>query len=88
MKLFVMAAAAMMLAAATSNVAYANADDAKWVGQCVQDNSDAKVGVEIVTKYCNCMNNQMSDKETRTITQWEKSHPKERHECERQAGWN
>jgi hypothetical protein len=34
------------------------------------------------------MNNKMSDNETRTITQWEKSHPQERKACERVAGWS
>lgn len=88
MKMVLMAAVAVVFTAATSTVALANGDDAKWVAQCLKDNADAKVGVEVVTKYCTCMDNKMSDSETRTITQWEKSHPKERHECDAAAGWN
>ncbi|HVC51472.1 MAG TPA: hypothetical protein VND87_05585 [Stellaceae bacterium] len=70
-----------------STAALADADDAKWVAQCVQDNADAKVSIEIVTKYCTCMNDKMSSNETRSITQWEKTHVAERHACDRQAGW-
>jgi hypothetical protein len=40
-----------------------------------------------VLKYCTCMNNKMSDDETQSITQWEKSHPTERAACDKKAGW-
>jgi hypothetical protein len=33
------------------------------------------------------MNEKMDSKETRSITQWEKSNPAARQTCERQAGW-
>ena len=69
------------------HAAFANSDDMKWVAQCVQDNSDAKVSVDVVSKYCTCMDNKMSDNETRTITQWEKSHPTERKACDAESGW-
>src|SRR6202043_2589483 len=62
--------------------AWADADDAKWVAQCIKDNQDATVSVEVVTKYCTCMNNKMSSSETQSITQWEKSHPPERVACD------
>lgn len=68
--------------------ALADSDDLKWVAQCLKDNSDAKVSVEIVTKYCTCMNNKMDANETQSITQWEKAHATERKACETQAGWN
>jgi len=86
MKVFVSAVAMGCLLAAS--LAFANADDAKWVAQCLKDNKDAKVSVEVITKYCTCMNNKMSDNETQSITQWEKSHPKERAECDKESGWN
>ena len=35
-------------------------------------------GAEVVLKYCTCMNNKMSDNETQSITQWEKTHVAER----------
>jgi hypothetical protein len=67
--------------------AYAGPDDAKWVAQCVSDNQDAKVAIEVVTKYCTCMDNKMSDNETQSITQWEKTHATERQACDQESGW-
>jgi hypothetical protein len=61
-------------------------DDVKWINQCVNDNKgDAPNAV--VLKYCTCMNNKMSENETQSITQWEKSHPAERAACDKEAGW-
>ena len=85
MKILASVALALLLSA---GMAFANADDAKWIAQCLKDNKDAKVSVEVITKYCTCMNNKMSDNETQSITQWEKSHPKERAECDKESGWN
>jgi len=67
--------------------AFANADDDKWIAQCVTDNKDEGVGHDVVMKYCTCMDGKMSDNETRSITVWEKSHPKEQKECSSLAGW-
>jgi hypothetical protein len=64
----------------------ATTDDVKWINKCVADNKgDAAAGV--VLKYCTCMNNKMDDKETRSITQWEKTHESERLACDKEAGW-
>lgn len=63
------------------------ADDKKWVAQCLKDNADAKVSMEIVEKYCVCMNDKMDDNETRSISQWEKANPKTMAACEKAAGW-
>jgi hypothetical protein len=84
---FMIGAACLTLALMTSGTAFAGADDTKWVAKCISDNSDAKVSVEIVAKYCTCMNNKMDDNETKTITQWEKTHPAEMKACEKEAGW-
>lgn len=73
--------------ALSSTIAFAGSDDAKWVAKCLQDNKDANVSVEIISKYCTCMNNKMDDNETQSITQWEKSHPAEMAACEKEAGW-
>ena len=73
--------------AAVGGYAYADADDAKWVAKCVADNKDEKVSVEIITKYCTCMNNKMSSNETQSISTWEKSHPTERAACDKESGW-
>ena len=67
--------------------AQANSDDAKWVAQCISDNKDEKATIDVITKYCTCMNNKMSDNETQSITQWEKTHATERTACDKESGW-
>jgi hypothetical protein len=81
---FALLLAASMLGSAP---ALAGPDDVKWVAQCVKDNRDEKATGEVITKYCTCMNNKMSDNETQSITQWEKSHAAERAACDKEAGW-
>ncbi|MBV9862978.1 MAG: hypothetical protein JO267_12630 [Alphaproteobacteria bacterium] len=80
-------AVALLGTALFAGVAFADSGDAKWVAQCVKDNQDARVSVEVITRYCTCMNNKMSSDETRSITEWEKTHETERHTCDREAGW-
>jgi hypothetical protein len=70
-----------------SAAAVAGPDDTKWIAQCLQDNKDEKAAPEVITKYCTCMNNKMSDNETQSITQWEKTHATERQACDKEAGW-
>ena len=78
-----------LLAALSLMTTAANAvttDDVKWINQCVADNKgDAPAAV--VLKYCTCMNNKMSNNETQSITQWEKTHVAERKACDRESGW-
>lgn len=81
-------AALIGLSLFSTTAAFADADDMKWVAKCLRDNADAKVGVEIVTKYCTCMNNKMSSDETLSISAWEKTHPAEMKACDKEAGWN
>ncbi len=64
----------------------ATTDDVKWINQCVSDNKGGAAS-EVVLKYCTCMNNKMSDNETRSITEWEKTHESERKACDKEAGW-
>ena len=64
----------------------ATTDDVKWINQCVADNK-GDAAVEVVLKYCTCMNNKMSDNETQSITTWEKTHVAERKACDKEAGW-
>ncbi|HEX3953461.1 MAG TPA: hypothetical protein VHW90_07805 [Stellaceae bacterium] len=82
-------AAAMLFTASifASTAAMAGPDDAKWVAQCVSDNQNEKAAIEVITKYCTCMNNKMSDNETQSITTWEKSHVAERQACDKESGW-
>jgi hypothetical protein len=86
-----LAALALCLVAsvAASNAAFAqamNADDLKWVNQCIVDNKGGASDA-IVRKYCICMNEKMSSNETRSITEWEKSNPVARAACDKESGW-
>ena len=83
----VFAAALSAIAFLAAPTAFAGPDDAKWVAQCVSDNKDEKAAIEVITKYFTCMNNKMSDSETQSITQWEKTHATERTACDKEAGW-
>ena len=66
-----------------------NADDLKWVNQCIDDNrGEPGATPAIVRAYCMCMNEKMENNETRSITQWEKSHPAARRACDKQSGWH
>jgi hypothetical protein len=69
------------------SAARADADDDKWIARCMKDNKDEGAKESVVYKYCSCMNNKMDKDETRSITQWEKTHKKEMKECEKEAGW-
>ena len=62
-------------------------DDAKWIAQCITDSKGSGQTDEVILKYCSCMNDKMSDNETQSISQWEKTHPKEEKECDAKAGW-
>jgi hypothetical protein len=65
-----------------------NADDMKWINQCISDNKSEPGGTPaIVRAYCICMNEKMDNNETRSITQWEKANPGARKTCEKTAGW-
>ena len=76
------------IAMIASNAAFAgNADDIKWIAQCLSDNQKEGASAEVVQKYCTCMNNKMSEDETLSISAWEKTHPKEMAACEAEAGW-
>lgn len=78
-----MTAAGVFAAGAASA---ATNDDVKWINQCVADNKGG-AAEDVVLKYCTCMNNKMSDTETQSITQWEKTHATERKACDAEAGW-
>jgi hypothetical protein len=83
-------AAALALAASLLSAgAYAqriSADDVKWINQCIDDNK-GEAAVPVIRKYCFCMNEKMDDKEARSISEWEKSHPRERAACDKESGW-
>lgn len=90
MKRMMIAAAALFVGASTCAMKpalAATADDVKWINQCVDDNKNEGAKRDVVLKYCTCMNNKMDNNETRSITQWEKSHPREQAACSREAGW-
>jgi len=90
MKSTTIAAMALLLAAssyAMKPAFAATTDDVKWINQCVEDNKNEGAKKEVVLKYCTCMNNKMDDNETQSITQWEKTHPRERAACDKESGW-
>lgn len=62
-------------------------DDVKWINQCIVDNKKEGAAEDVVRKYCVCMNNAMSDDETKSVSEWEKSHPDEVKACDKEAGW-
>ena len=63
-------------------------DDVKWINQCIADNKGVPGGTaEVVRKYCMCMNEEMDDSETRSVTAFEKANPKIRAKCDAAAGW-
>jgi hypothetical protein len=73
----------------TSSATFAqtmNADDLKWVNQCIRDNAGG-ASAAVIRTYCICMNEKMGDNETRSITEWEKANPAARRECDRVSGW-
>jgi hypothetical protein len=82
----VLLALGSMLASTTAFSQAMNADDLKWINQCISDNKGG-ASAEIVRKYCICMNEKMDNNETKSITQWEKSHPAERAACDKESGW-
>ena len=63
-----------------------NADDLKWVNQCIADNKGGASDA-IIRKYCICMNEKMDNNETRSISEWEKTNPAARRACDRESGW-
>ena len=64
-----------------------SSDDTKWITACVSDNKDEGQTAPVVLAYCTCMNNKMSNNETRSITQWEKANPNAQEACSKDAGW-
>ncbi len=77
----------LVLAATLNAPAFGNADDLKWVKQCMKDNKDEGAKESVVQAYCTCMNNKMDETETRSITVWEQANPNARRACEKEAGW-
>ena len=86
--LFVATALVLSFAAAPASAQKMNADDIKWVNQCIDDNKGEPGATPAISrKYCMCMNEKMDDNEKLSITQWEKTHKKEREACDKEAGW-
>lgn len=77
----------LLVSLMASSIAYADANELKWIARCLQDNANAKVATEVVIKYCTCMTDKMDRSETQSVTEWEKTHPVERAACDRESGW-
>lgn len=78
----------VLLGAGCATTGSSSAEDRRWVEQCIRDNADEGASRRVVTAYCRCMVNRMSDHETRSVTQWERANPRARRECSRQTGWD
>jgi len=79
---------AVSFAASPVSAQKMNADDLKWVNQCIDDSKGEPGATPAIARaYCICMNEKMEDSEMRSITQWEKTHATEREACDKQAGW-
>ena len=68
--------------------AMAQTDDVRWVNQCVRDSAGYAVSQQVKVMYCTCMVGKMDEKETRSVTQWEKVNQAAARDCARRAGWN
>jgi hypothetical protein len=53
----------------------------------MKDNKHEGQVVETVMVYCHCMNENMSESEEQSITEWEQSHPNTAESCAKKAGW-
>jgi hypothetical protein len=62
-------------------------DDTAWINRCIADNKDEGATQTVIRAYCECMNNEMSDNETLSISAWEKRNPKTQAMCSKKAGW-
>ena len=82
-------AAALLMAGTVllSGAARADYDDKIWIAQCVRDNAGAEVGTSVLFKYCKCMTDRMDDEETKSVTEWEFTHPDEKAACRIKAKW-
>ena len=88
MKYIFLTLIAALVAAAPAQAQRMNADDMKWINQCIDDNrSEAGGTPQIVRAYCMCMNEKMDDGETLSITAWEKKNPKAQAACDKESGW-
>ena len=88
---FALAAAALLAEVVLGAPAYAApSDDAKWVAKCVRDNAGAKSQRRDHHSYCTCMNNEMDDNETLSITAWEKTAKGKvaMAACDKKSGWD
>ena len=64
--------------------ARADSDDIVWIAQCEKDNASEGAAESVIHKYCVCMDNKMSSEETKSVTDWEKTHPTEMAACDKE----
>ncbi|GIL40115.1 hypothetical protein [Roseiterribacter gracilis] len=82
-----LALACFGLVLASAPASAQNADDAKWIKRCVDDNKDEKQTPAVIAAYCSCMTALMDSNETQSVSQWEKTHKAEENKCGKQSGW-
>lgn len=81
-----LAVAGAVMASTAGLAQQMNADDMKWINQCIRDNQGG-ASAAVIRKYCVCMNDKMDNNETRSISEWEKSNPRARAACDEESGW-
>ena len=62
-------------------------DDNAWINRCIRDSAGMGATPAVIRAYCTCMNNEMSDNETLSITAWEQKNPKTMEMCSAKSGW-
>ncbi len=67
--------------------AFAQANTAARIKQCIADNKDEEQDAEVLQDYCKCMSDAMGPTLQISVMQWEKSHPKEDEKCAAEADW-
>jgi hypothetical protein len=63
--------AAFLTVGAVGSAPAQTVDDVNWINRCIADNKDEGQTRAVLVSYCTCMNNQMSNSETKSITAWE-----------------
>lgn len=86
-KSLITAIAALAFAIPALPVVAQTSDDRKWIGECIVDNKDEGQKPDVVSAYCTCMNNSMSDNERRSVSVFERANPSIQERCSKQAGW-
>ncbi len=82
-----LAAFSILAVALATGPAFAQANVAARITQCISDNKDEEQEPNVLKVYCTCMSNLMGPTVTVSIKDWEATHKKEEETCADKAGW-